>query len=250
VTLGTQAATLDAATGKAVAGVGAVALALAPIVRARWAGEANIRDWVRSRSVSESLKTEIYLRLTRSGAYRTGDPDRTLDARRTEVEGAVTDLARHALRIQVKTRPRPAVTDVDSYVNLRVVHQIDTYYVPNSRNLAERVMWLRRAEAALTLVAAGLAALAVALGTDGPAAWVPVVTAAAGAVTAHIAAGRYDHNVISYHATAQRLIALRDRWRDDGHSEGFDSSAFVVECENVISSENQEWMAAWLRAEA
>jgi hypothetical protein len=87
------------------------------------------------------------------------------------------------------------------------------------------------------------------LEADGPAAWVPVITVVAGALTAHIAAERYEQNTLSYFATAQKLAGLRERWRSHAGKQ-IDPSAFVVECENAISSENQEWMADWLRSDA
>jgi hypothetical protein len=148
-------------------------------------------------------------------------------------------------------KPPPHVTDVDSYVEMRLGDQIDEYYLKNAAEKSARLVWLRRIEAGLTLAAAGLGALAVFLEADGAAAWVPVVTAVAGAVTAHIAAERYEQDIVGFYATAQKLTALRDRWRAGTDAEGrpIDPSAFVLECENVISSENQEWMADWLESD-
>ena len=53
--------------------VAAAAVGLVPVV-GRWTGAGLVSEWVRARSVSEALKTELYLFLTGSGRY-TG-PDR------------------------------------------------------------------------------------------------------------------------------------------------------------------------------
>jgi hypothetical protein len=83
-----------------------------------------------------------------------------------------------------------------------------------------------------------------------PALWVPVVTTVAAAVTTHIGAQRYEILIVSYDATARRLSTLRDQWLNAKREAGkpLDAEAFVLKCEQVISSENQGWMAGWLKS--
>jgi hypothetical protein len=83
-----------------------------------------------------------------------------------------------------------------------------------------------------------LAALAAAFQIGGLAAWVPVVTTIATSVTA----ARYDHLVIEYLRTAQRLQHLR---QDHLANPASNPAAFIDACEAAISVENQGWMARW-----
>jgi hypothetical protein len=76
--------------------------------------------------------------------------------------------------------------------------------------------------------------------------WVAVVTSAGAAVTAHLAASRYDHAAMTYFATADRLTGLRDAWRaDPGRLETARVANFVDDCENAISTGNEAWLAEW-----
>jgi hypothetical protein len=76
--------------------------------------------------------------------------------------------------------------------------------------------------------------------------WVAVVTTAGAALTAHLAASRYNHAAMTYFATADRLTGLRDAWRaDPDRLETARVANFVDDCENAISTENEAWLAEW-----
>ena len=108
--------------------------------------------------------------------------------------------------MQARTRPLPAVRDVDSYLAVRVRQsQLDGYYQPKAR-LLRRLRALKAVEVTLALVAAALAALAAVSPSVG--AWAAVVTTAAGAVAAYIAAERYEFLWIEYSRTASDLRRL------------------------------------------
>ena len=108
--------------------------------------------------------------------------------------------------------------------------------------LRQRLRTLKAAEVTLALIAAGLAALAAV--SPGVAAWAAVVTTAAGAVAAYIAAERYEFLWIEYSRTASELRRLLDRGTAaDGRL--LSGPELVSECEQVISVQNQSWMAKW-----
>jgi uncharacterized protein YjiS (DUF1127 family) len=71
-----------------------------------------------------------------------------------------------------------------------------------------------------------------------------VVTTAAGAVAAYVAAERYEFLWVEYARTATELRRLADRrTAADGHA--LSDGELVAECEQVISVQNQAWMAKW-----
>ena len=84
-------------------------------------------------------------------------------------------------------------------------------------------------------------AVAASFGVSGLAGWVPVVTTVATSLLAHISASRYDHQIVEYLCTAQRLLHLRDFRIADQMPDG----EFIDACEAAISVENQGWMASW-----
>ena len=50
--------------------VGAVVLALVPVIRATKLSKAGLSEWTRARSASEALKHEVYAQATCTGRYR------------------------------------------------------------------------------------------------------------------------------------------------------------------------------------
>ena len=144
--------------------------------------------------------------------------------------------------IEADSKPLPAVHDTGSYVDLRVSDQIRNYYDSKAAIYEGRVRRLRAAGDLLGVTAVVLAAVAAAFGVGALAAWVPVVTTIGTSAAVHIAAARYDHLVIEFLRTSQRLEHLCREFRDNP---GQDPAAFIDACEAAISVENQAWMARW-----
>lgn len=220
----------------------AIVLAAVGLLRGRQNVE-QVRRWTRARSVSEAIKTEVFLFLTGSGAYDGADRDRRLDTEVQRLEQEAGDLARYTLGVQPKIRPLPSVHDVGSYLDVRVRQsQIEGYYEPGARMLRQRLRAAKAAEVTLALVAAGLAAMASV--SPNVAAWAAVVTTAAGAAAAYVAAERYEILWIEYSRTANELCRLADR-RTAADGRPLSDRELIVECEQVISVQNQGWMAKW-----
>jgi hypothetical protein len=220
----------------------AVALAAVGLLRGRQNVE-QVRRWTRARSVSEAIKTEVFVFLTRSGNYSTPDREARLEAEVQRLEHETGDLQRYTEGVLAKDRPLPTVHDVDSYLEVRVRRsQLEGYYEPKARMLRQRLRVLKAAEIALALVAAGLAAIAAISPSVG--AWAAVATTGAGAVAAYIASERYEFLWIEYSRTASELRRLLDR-RTAADGRPLSGSELVSECEQVISVQNQAWMAKW-----
>ena len=220
------------------------ALALAVVgVLGTLTSKEQVQRWTRARSVSEAIKTEVYTYLAGAGRYEAGNRDASLDAEIKRLEDEAGDLAGYTRRIQPVTRTLPPVHDVDSYLRVRVRDlQLRDYYDKNARILENRIRWLKWAQIALALVAAALAAVASVAPSVG--AWAAVVTTAGGAVAAYFAAQRYEFLWIEYSRTASELRRLLTRpIGADGTP--LTGSALVAECEQVISVQNQAWMAKW-----
>lgn len=232
---------LSTPVGRVLSAGAAITAGLATLLQRR-AGTAQIRDWTRARSASEGLKTEIYRYLAGGTAYTGPDRDRCLGAETRSIAEAISGLQRHILGVEPDTKPVPGVHDVDSYIALRVNDQIHNYYSPKAAVYETRVRRLRAVGDLLGVTAVALAALAAAFQVEGLAAWVPVVTTIGTAVAAYIAAARYDHLVIEYLRTAQRLEGLCREYLDN---RAIDAAGFIDSCEAAISVENQAWMARW-----
>jgi SMODS and SLOG-associating 2TM effector domain 1/Protein of unknown function (DUF4231) len=228
-----------AAIGLAIAA--AVVLAGVGLLRNRQSIE-QVRKWTRARSISEAIKTEIFLFLTRAGDYSTADREERLDAEVQRLEKEAGDLQRYVQRVEPEFIPLPQVRDLPSYINDRVTSYAEAYYLKASRQMQRRLRAAKAIEVALTLLAAALAATAATWPNVG--AWAAVATTAAGAVAAHAASEHYESLWIVYSSAANELDRLVTR-RTAANGRPLSERELISECERVISAQTQAWMAKW-----
>jgi hypothetical protein len=222
--------------------VAAAALAGAGLLRIQQDAE-QTRRWTRARSVSEAIKADVYTFLAQSGDGQLEDREAKLEEDVRRLETDADDLSSYTHDVEAEPRSLPAVTDVDTYLAERVRNsQLEKYYGPKSRELRTRLRWTKAVEITLTLAAAALATLAAV--SANAAAWAAVVTTAVGAVTAYVASERYEFLWIEYTRTAEELRRLLER-RTTADGKPLSGMALVAECEQVISVQNEAWMAKW-----
>ncbi len=239
---GSQVKTVSLPASIALAVAAALSMAAVALLRGRQNVE-QVRRWTRARSVSEAIKTEVFLFLSQSGSYDGPDRERRLEAEVQRLEHEVGDLQRYTDGVRAKDRSLPAVHDVASYLDVRVRQsQLEGYYEPKARLMRQRLRTLKAVEVTLALVAAALAAVAAIWPSVGV--WAAVVTTAGGAVAAYVASERYEFLWIEYSRTASELRRLHDR-RTAADGRPISGSELVAECEQVISVQNQAWMAKW-----
>lgn len=256
-TLGAQLMGGQPAPGRTLAFLGALSAGLVPVAAGR-SGASSLRDWTRLRSVSEALKSEVYVALARADVYREGDVDGILLDRADRVTAQAGDLLHRTDGLEPRQRPLPAVRDVVSYVAIRLTGQIRDYYRPRAALMSRRCTAVRRAELSLAVVASGLGALAGVYGTDGAALWVATVATVTATLTAHAAAARYAYQELEFSRTAAELESLLARRSAGARAEtgpGADwehgaevtrsDDTFISRCELVISAQNEAWMAKW-----
>ncbi|GAA3779285.1 hypothetical protein GCM10022403_012430 [Streptomyces coacervatus] len=246
--LGTAASQVIAAhstLGKALAFGAACATGLVPIA-ARYAGPAAVRDWTRLRVTSESLKSEIHIWLAGVTPYRASDAQLVLHQRLKALREEAAQLLPRTAGIPPVPRRPPAVSDVETYIELCLRPQISGYYLSRARTLGSRAAWVRRGEVALGSVGVLLGALAGTFELEQAAAWVAVATTAGAAIGAHGMAANYAYQQVQFTATAAELEDAVARWyADTDRTSPAVEDAFVAHCERVISVLNDTWMAKW-----
>ena len=246
-TLATQAATLSTAAGRVLALSSGITVGLVPVVRGRLGRDAVSR-WTRARAVSEELKAECYRFLAGVAPYRGTDRQARLVERTRRVQDAAADLVVDTAGVEAVKRDVPPVTDVASYVEHRIVPQI-RWYQGRSTQLARRLARARRVELGLAVVGVLLAATASTWKAGDVAAWVAVVTTLTAALSSHVAASRWEYQLVEYLRTAGELNRIREEWvaaHPTGQAADDDSADRLVEhCEHVVSIQNDGWMAKW-----
>ena len=203
---------------------------------------------VRARAAAEALKSNAYLVATGAPLYASATNADELLAKAQDIRAGVEDVAPLTITSQQEVEGMPsAPMSVDDYVRQRVDQQVEEFYLPKVRMNAKKLALGRR----LSLI---LGALAVVLGlwsakSATVAGWVAVIGAITAAVAAYQYAERYQFLSVSYQATADRLKWLKAKFELDGKSQtGVDAQhAFIVACEEAISTENSAWMAEWTK---
>jgi len=223
---------LSTGPGKTLAFVSAACVGLAGLIRAR-VGTKAVQDWTRARSVSETIKSEVYLALA---GFRAAD----VDANVHKVADEAADLGEHRAGINLKKRDLPAINDVESYLRERVDDQINGFYEKRAVQLKAKLKLFRGIEIGLAAVGVLLGAAAGAWEIDTVAVWVPVITTIGAAVAAHAAAERYSYLLVEYLRTAGELHRIRDR---RGSAAALTDEQLVRRAEETISIQNRAWMA-------
>jgi hypothetical protein len=244
----TLAATVNSPEVKIGAGLlGTVALALIPFLSRYFLTAEDTRKWLRSRSVSEGIKSEVIAYRAGAEPYENPNGLETLRNKVREIRGWGENLEVELAKTGAPREAAPPRFDADAYLRARVQQQVHEYYRPKARQsavLAEKFRW---SEIGLAGLAAVLGAVATFVGDPisvkvGP--WVAVLTTMAGALAAHAAASRYDFEATTFFATARQLEDLAEDWKASGkHAPGKEWSGFVRACEEAISAENRGWMA-------
>lgn len=240
---GTAAASLSEAApgaGKILAVVAAAASAVLPFLRPAWSGKA-LKNWTRARSVSEALKSDVYLWLAGAGPFAHDPSAAKLRDRTDKLLADAADLQQFRSAITVQTRALPSVADVPSFFDQRVKQQIDNYYDTKSRAIKSRIRLFRGVEITLSATAVILGVVAAIIGGS-LAAWIAVVATIGTALSVHVSATRYEFQLIEFLRTAERLRQLRSRAQESGISRD-QLSRLALKAEEVISVENQGWMA-------
>jgi hypothetical protein len=227
---------------QALSALAAIAAALSPVIASLKLGTHNLQAWVRARSASEALKSEIYKYLTITNTQK----EKLLSTAQQKILESVADI--RALE-QPADIPRQAIlSDLSpaEYLDKRVNRQIDGYYLPKAHEHAATAKKYKLAHFVLMLIGAALGASNTVLEIPELGPWIAVISTIGASVLAHLAAGRQEYLALAYRSTADRLQDLRDSWLDQqGETEPLPDAItkLVEDCEEAISVQNQDWHA-------
>ena len=227
-----------------VAAIGAVALLAVAILSGRFLTPSETRKWLRSRSVSEGIQSEIYAYRASAGPY---DGEGALEKLRARV-GSIVDCAKDlSLEVEMgrvcKSPPPPM--NASLYLEHRVARQIERYYqlAKAGGRRAQIFHWIQLALVTLAAVASTLTIVIAERPTQLDS-WTAVLTTIVGGVVAYAAGTRYALQATMALASVRELQDLIDGWQASGKTAPSpDWSEFVRACEAVISAESRCWMA-------
>lgn len=226
-----------------LAAAGGVMLGLAAFLTRELLGPEREGSWLRARAAAEAYKREGYL-LAASVPPYDGPVTRALLDRGRGILAGVGDLREEPVSGEKRLEGMPPCPlSVDEYVAQRLDDQISYY----RRRAGEHGAVVGRVRG-LTAVL-GVAGFALgALGGGGAGVWLVVVTTVTASLAAYLYANRLQYLVGSYTAAARNLDALRVGWQTFGaEADDAERDRFILDCEAVLSAENQSWIAEWAR---
>lgn len=227
----------------------AIALGLAAFFSKEMLSEDGQRRWIESRTAAERYKSLTYLTQAKAPPYDKPDATSTellAGAKNLALLGSPPPIIDQEYAKLLQERALPPPMSVSDYISRRVENQIK-YYNEAAARAAKK---LNRGKT-LSFVLGGVAVILGAFGaTYGwTAGWVAVISAIIASITASQYANRYQYLVVSYQVAAERLRWLQVNWEGSGMAEANtdERNAFIVSCEQVLSEENNSWMAEWTK---
>ncbi|WP_018549387.1 DUF4231 domain-containing protein [Streptomyces sp. LaPpAH-108] len=245
-TAASQLMSLSPVTGRVLAFLALLAAGTAPLTAAG-ASPDRVRDWTVLRSVSEELKSQVYVYLAGAAQYRAPETrDTELRARTSAVLADAGTLDRALTGIEPAARPLPPVTGIADYAEGRLRRQLEHYYRPKAEEMAAKARLVERFGQVLAVISVLLGAVAGAFATERAAAWIPVVAAVSASVVSYGAAARFVAQEIEFARTARELDALLRWWRERDPATDADADRLAERTEHVVSVQNEGWMAKWI----
>ena len=222
---------------------GGVLLGAAAFLTRELLGPEREGRWLRARAAAEAFKREGYLLAAGAPPYD-GPVTRALLERARGILAGVGDLQEETVAEEKRLEGvPPCPLPVERYVAGRLDDQIKFY----RRRAGEHRAVVGRVRG-LTVVL-GVAALALgALGGGAAGVWIIVITTATASLASYLYANRLQYLIGTYTAAARNLDALRVGWQTFGaEANAAERNRFILDCEAVLSAENQSWIAEWTR---
>jgi len=200
--------------------------------------------WLRARSAAEAFKREGYLLAAGAPPYD-GPLTRALLDRDRGILAGVGDLQEETVADEERLKGMPPCPlSVDEYVELRLDDQT-SFYRRRAREHGTVIGRVRN----LTLVLGVAAFVLGAVGGGAAGVWIVVVTTATASLASYLYANRLQYLVGSYTSAARNLESLRAGWQTFGGpgADKAERDRFILDCEAVMSAENQSWISEWTR---
>jgi SMODS and SLOG-associating 2TM effector domain 1/Protein of unknown function (DUF4231) len=238
----TQAAG-DAALGKTLSLLAAMAAALTPILGKEILSSGSETKWIRARATAEAIKSECFRFAARAGDYAKPDAEDVFIARRNELalnaaKDGLTQKSTPAGAAGDKRRP-PDVLDAAWYIPSRIDDQI-TYYSTKQgehEQAAKRLRYLAFASSA----AAALFGVAGLANQQVFAPWIGAMTTIATAIAAYGLLDRREHLAATFGAMATSLGRIKERAGSIAFVE------LVTRAEDLMQSEHAAWTEVMTR---
>lgn len=226
---------------RALASLGALAIAFAAYFTRELLSEKVQRKWLHSRALAESAKAESLLFRLGVARYDEGDAVEKLLATIESQQKLASGITHDVISEKAKSERLPVgPLSVADYVKDRVDDQIGFYDERTTRYMGN--LKLSRI---LTLALGCVSVLlsVVALGNVGTQV-IPLTSTLMAALASYVVAAQYGYLITSYQATGDRLRQLKTEWSLSKDPQSFEAiNQLVRGCENAMSTENAAWLA-------
>lgn len=239
-----------AALARGLSAASAVAMAAAAYAGRSLLDPATERQWVRTRSLAESCKSEAYRFAAGVQPYQGNEAGAKLLGKLQQLLASGADVPAEEVESTDVASGMPACPlPVEAYVAERVRGQLDGYYRPRAAACERRASWCATCVQGLAAVAAVLGAIGAIYAGSGVEAWVASLGTVAAAVGAYGLGQRYQRLAVTYRITADRLAVRLALWElaRQGRGDPAGDAALVLDAEAIMAAENEAWLADFFK---
>jgi SMODS and SLOG-associating 2TM effector domain 1/Protein of unknown function (DUF4231) len=197
--------------------------------------------WTKARSLSEALKSKIYLFCTSKGEFAgQSDPDKVelLLNRAEEYLRQANEIILEKTVLE-PNMPKVSLT-IEEYIHSRFSYQKDTYYRSQALLFKSTIKKYDRITLALGFLSIVFSALVTFYDAS---VLIAMITSITTAIGSYYSAMKLKEQMNQFNATANQLDILYQRFL---FSKRIDENDFVVQSENIINAENSAWMSMWV----
>lgn len=242
-------------------GVGVVArmlsaLSAAAMALAAYSGRsildpATEQQWLRTRALGESCKSECYRFAAGVPPYESADAAPKLLNKLQQLLASGADVPNVEVDEADAAKGLPSYPlSVRDYIDQRIRDQIDGFYRPHATENERKAALYARWGQGVSAGAAMLGAVGAVWGGGYVEAWVAVAGAIATAIGSYALGQRFQRLAATYRITADRLAVRLALW-DVTTMEKPDPSAdraLVLDSEGIMAAENEAWLAEFMKS--
>jgi hypothetical protein len=249
--LSQQFASMEWITGSKISGwISAAAIGIAGYAGSKILTADKEKNRLKARAAAERCESYVYLYIFKIPPYSKQEDEAALLASVEDLIKSLFDIpqARIAKEAQLKGIPS-ATFSFENYLQQRIEEQVDTFYFPKAELYRRRMA--RGSNLGIVLGITGF--LLGMLGTSGNAGqfsiWIAFISTVSASVTSFLAVNRYQYLAMSYQVTGSLLKIMLIRGKRIGKDDLPAQQALIRNCEDILSRENEGWLAEFSREE-
>ncbi len=219
----------------------AFSVALCTFANSRILTNENEAGWVRARLAAETFKSEAYLYQMKAAPYDGAEPETLLFDRSKAVMNTVSDISPEISPVDLDIQELvPADLSFEKYLEERVRDQL-SYYQKKAQHFHRLLKRVKNWGFIMGFLGVIMGTIS-ANGLEQISIWMAFLNSMTASIASFNASRKYEEQLASYRNTAFRIAKLLSKSQQVPVYDEDAQRAFIVSCEQVLTSENKAWI--------